>query len=83
MSPDEIKAANDELMRSYRLCFGGPGGRPVMNDLMKFCKFRVHAENEIEEGMRRVFLRIINLVNLTDEQLYQFYAGHDVGEEDA
>lgn len=77
----EAKDKIDELMRAYRLCFGSESGQIVMNDLMKFCCFRKEAETQIDEGMRRAFLRIVNFVNLTDDQLYALYIGRNlVGE---
>lgn len=82
MTAEEIKAANEDLIRAYRQCFGSPAGKAVMVDMMKYCCFRKEAENQIDEGKRRAFLRIINLTNLTDDQLYGLYAGHDIGEEE-
>jgi hypothetical protein len=82
MTPEEIKAANDEVMRAYRICFSSASGQAVMSDLMRFCSFRKEANGKIEEGMRRVFLRIVNMTNLTDEQLYMMYAGRQTQGDD-
>jgi hypothetical protein len=76
----DASAKNDELMRAYRLCFSSPSGKIVMADLMKFCSFRKPAESDFDEGGRRAFLRIVNFVNLTDEQLYKLYGGQEIGE---
>ncbi len=71
----------DELQRAYRIVFSSESGQIVMNDMMKFCCFRKNAETQIEEGMRRAFLRIVNMSNLTDDQLYALYIGRNlVGE---
>lgn len=80
MTENEIQAANEALIGAYRQCFGSPAGKIVMNDLMKFCRFRTDARNEIEEGQRRVFLRIVNLTSLTAEHLLAVYAGRDIGD---
>lgn len=79
MTPAEIQAANEELIKAYRQCFGSPAGKVVMADLIAFCRFRREATTPIEEGQRRVFLRIINMVCLTDEQLQSVYGGRDIG----
>jgi hypothetical protein len=75
---DDVAARNEELIRAYRLCFGSAPGQIVMADLMKLCCFRRDAADQIEEGMRRAFLRIVNMSNLTDEQLYALYSGRNL-----
>lgn len=71
----------DELQRAYRIVFSSESGQIVMNDMMKFCCFRKDADGEIDEGKRRAFLRIVNMSNLTDDQLYALYIGRNlVGE---
>lgn len=75
-----MSAENDGLIRAYRMCFASDSGKAVLHDLMKFCCFRKDADNVIDEGKRRAFLRIVNFMNLTDEQLYALYAGLNIGE---
>lgn len=70
MTPEE-----EDLVRSYRVLFASPAGQAVMLDLMKFCKFRVPVDSQIDEGQRRVFLRIMSMSMLTDQQLAQLYRG--------
>lgn len=41
MTPDEIRAANEQLLRAYKLAFGSPAGEAVLEDLAQFC--RAHA----------------------------------------
>lgn len=67
--------ADQDLVRAYRLFFSSPDGLAVAMDLMKFCHFRKDAETQIDEGKRRVFLRILQLSQLSDEQLLALYAG--------
>ena len=74
---------DDTKVRAYRLCFGSPAGREVLNDLMEFCNFNTalaYREGHIDansilmqEGARQVFLRIINLATLTQEQIIALY----------
>lgn len=68
--------------RDYSLTFKQPAGQAVLYDLAKFCRAdetcfhedpRLHA---VLEGRREVFLRIQKHLNLTPEQLYALYAGH-------
>lgn len=78
MTPDEINATNETLIRAYRLAFNSPAGQEVLIDLMKFCRFRAPLGEPLmlDEGKRQVFLRIANFLNLTPEQLQRLYAGH-------
>lgn len=72
MSLDDQSA---DLARAYRLFFNSPDGLAVAKDLMKFCRFRSEAKDDVDEGKRRVFLHILELSQLTDEQLIELYAG--------
>lgn len=72
---------DEELIRNYRLTFGPPWGQAVMQDLMKHCHFRVPLPDDniqIGEGMRRAFLRIVQMTALTPEQLKALYGGKTV-----
>lgn len=73
MTEDEIKAANEELKRAYDLTFNSPSGQIVLLDLISFCKFRADIDTPIDEGKRRVALRIVNFTLLTPEQLQAAY----------
>jgi hypothetical protein len=70
-----IEETNNELMKAYQLTFNSPSGQLVLIDLMSFCKFRVPIEDRTDEGKRQVALRIINLTQLSTEQLYAAYRG--------
>lgn len=54
-------------------------GQEVLRDLAKFCRAKescFHADPRVHavlEGRRETYLRIINHLNLTDEQLYELY----------
>jgi hypothetical protein len=70
--------------RNYQLAFGSPAGQVVLQDLVKFCRAcettydadpRIHAALE---GRREVFLRIQQHLNLSSEQLFSLYTGHQV-----
>lgn len=87
MTPEEAAAENEKLIRDYKLCFGSPAGESVMLDLMKFCRFRrpLISTGEpmdripIHEGRREVFLRIMNFMALSPEQIMALYGGHSSG----
>lgn len=66
---------DQDTIRAYRLFFNSAEGLAVAKDLMAFCKFRRPIAGEKEEGMRQVFLRILELSQLSDEQLFRLYAG--------
>lgn len=67
--------AEQDLTRAYRLFFNAPDGAAILQDLMRFCNFRKEVSSDIDEGKRRVFLRILEMSQLTDEQLVALYAG--------
>jgi hypothetical protein len=64
MTPEDVEAKNEELLRA------------VLLDLMSFGKFRVPIEDRADEGKRQVVLRIMNFTNLSIEQLQSAYRGH-------
>lgn len=74
---DEIEAANEELVRAYCLTFGAPTGQIVLLDLMKFCRFRAPLGDniKIDEGKRQVFIRIMEFLTLSPDQLKALVAG--------
>lgn len=70
MTPED-----QDLVRAYRLFFNSPTGEAIVRDLMRFCNFRKEVTCDIDEGKRRVFLRILEMSQLADEQLVALYAG--------
>ncbi len=69
---------------NYQLTFGGPAGQEVLRDLMKFCRAqettfdpdpRVHAALE---GRREVYLRIVQHLGLTSDELFELYSGRSI-----
>ena len=72
---DEVEAKNQELIRAYQLTFNSPAGQTVLLDLMSFGKFRVPITDPVDEGKRQVVLRIMNMTQLSMEQLYAAYRG--------
>ena len=75
MTPEEVDAKNEELLRAYRLTFNSQAGQVVLLDLMSFGKFRAPIEDRADEGKRQVVLRIMNFTALTTEQLQAAYRG--------
>jgi hypothetical protein len=72
------------LMRrrhAYNVTFRAPLGEEVLRDLARFCRAhestfhpdpRLHA---VAEGRREVFLRICYHMNMTPDELWEFYSG--------
>jgi hypothetical protein len=75
MTPEEIESANHELIRAYQLAFNSPAGQAVLIDLMAFCSFRKPIAEPVDEGKRQVMLRIMNLTQLSMDQLMAAYRG--------
>lgn len=69
--------------KAYRLTFQGPiRENAVLRDLARFCRaFETTAipgdrdRSLLLEGRREVWLRIVNHLRLTPEQLYELYGG--------
>jgi hypothetical protein len=68
-------AQNDDLIKAYNLTFNSPSGQVVLLDLMGYGRFRAPIADPIDEGKRRVILRIVNFISLTKEQLLVAYRG--------
>lgn len=86
MTPEDIAAKNAALQRAYHIAFSTPDGQIVLRDLMAASGFRVPLADAdgtptglaIAEGKRRLFLRIISLLELPPEQLQALYGGRNV-----
>lgn len=67
--------------RSYYLVFRSPAGREVLKDLARFCRAdrsTFHEDPRVAaalDGRREVFLRIQQHLNLSPEELFEFYGG--------
>jgi hypothetical protein len=65
--------------RNYQTVFGGVAGGEVLRDLAKFCRAdetTFHADaraSALMEGRREVWLRITKHLNLTPDQLVQYF----------
>lgn len=77
MTQEEVAAANELLLRAYRLTFSSIHGQEVLVDLMKFCRFRTPLQEpmQIDEGKRQVFLRIEGFLSLSPEELQRLISG--------
>lgn len=65
--------------RDYQMVFGTPAGDRVLEDLATFCRAnatcfhpdpRMHA---IAEGRREVWLRIMQHLQFTEDQMFDFF----------
>ncbi len=67
--------------RAYFNIFRSPDGQIVLQDLAKFCRANETTSHETPTGMatlegrRQVFLRIIEHLHKTPEELYELYGG--------
>jgi predicted HAD superfamily phosphohydrolase YqeG len=78
MTPEQIAAQNDELLRAYNRTFGSPSSKAVMADLAAFCRASettiVRGDQQASDvlaGRREVFLRIQVMSQLTEEEILQ------------
>jgi len=60
----------------YMNVFSGPDGEEVLKDLLKFCHYESPTfvvgdqyQTAHNEGMRRVALRIVSIINMDDETI--------------
>ena len=73
-----ISPEDQELVTAYRAVFMAPAGQKVLLDMMRHCKFRRPCDDDVQEGMRRAVLRILEMSQLTDEQLLKLYTGQTI-----
>jgi hypothetical protein len=65
--------------RAYQFTFKGPHGNAVLQDLMKFCRYRqvpFHADRRMTDimiGRQEVLFRILNHLTLNEDQLNDLY----------
>lgn len=66
---------------AYTLTFRSPAGAEVLRDLAKFCRANTttfHADVRVSaalDGRRDVFLRILQHLNLSVEEMFDLYGG--------
>lgn len=77
---DEAKLYLDQLRVSYQQALGPtPATDAVLKDLAKFChafESSFHSDQRIHaviEGRREVFLRIMDFLKLSPDELYRYY----------
>ena len=58
----------------YRAWFASPDGRAVLIDLAPFCFANASTRTEREAGRREVWLRISQMMNLSEEDLTVLFA---------
>lgn len=69
----------DKKRRAYQSVFKGPQGEEVLKDLAEFCGMHRDCFNENpyimahNTGVRKVFLRIQNMMNVTDQQIWEMF----------
>jgi hypothetical protein len=69
----------DAMRRAYQATFDGPMGKEVLKDLAKFCGtgkdgFSKDAlEMAHNTGLRKVFLRIQSMLNITDDDIWRMF----------
>lgn len=71
----------------YQKVFGSPSGEYVMQDLAKFVHFNedlFRDDQRVQDyllGQRRVILRIIQMIGMTEEQIHALTANKDIDQE--
>jgi hypothetical protein len=72
--------------RAYQLSFAGVNGEIVLHDMSKFCRANkscFHPDARVEalmEGRREVWLRIMDHLKLSEDQLSAIYIGKEANE---
>lgn len=79
MTDEEARDEKLALIRAYRLAFLSEMGQTVIKDLMGICRFRnslvpldlPQTTNDIliAEGRRQVFVHILQMIQLNEDQL--------------
>lgn len=78
---EKLKRALFRRQHAYRTAFGGPLGDEVLRDLARFCRAHestFHADpraHALAEGRREVWLRIVNHLKLTSDELWELQSG--------
>jgi hypothetical protein len=64
----------EEMKRAYQLTFSSEAGKAVIRDLVRFCRAKTTTNAEpLLEGRRQVYLRIIQHLELTREELRELF----------
>lgn len=69
----------DKKRRAYQQVFEGPHGEEVLKDLAEFCGMHRDCFNQCpytmahNTGVRKAFLRIQNMLNVTDDQIWEIF----------
>lgn len=71
--------------RAYQLALRSPAGQEVLHDLLRFCRGAETAavpgdrdKTMMLLGRQEVWLRIQQHLNLTEQELFQLYAGNGI-----
>ena len=77
--PEVVKTFLRSRRQAYITVFAGPAGEAVLKDLARFCRANRSTFNPDPylaarlDGRRECWLRIMEHVNLTEDQLYKLY----------
>ena len=75
----DAEALLKDRKSAYTLTFGDESGQAVLQDLAKFCRANescFHADPRLHalmEGRREVWLRIVQHLNLTEQELFRLF----------
>lgn len=79
---ERVRAQNEQIIRAYHVCFGGPAGQMVLTDLAAFCRGAETTfvpgdpgKSAFLEGRRDVLLRIQQRARLSDAEILQLRLG--------
>jgi hypothetical protein len=88
---EKLRAARDRTLVflrdkriAYKLCFGSPAGQLVLSDLSKFCRANTSVYDpdqrltDVAIGRHEVWLRIVQHLRLTEDQLLMLYNGQPI-----
>lgn len=79
MDKEESVKKLDALRQAYQKVFSGPLGEEVLRDLAVFCGVgkdgfsRDPYEMAHNTGLRKVFLRVQSMLNISDQQIWGMF----------
>lgn len=79
MDKSESVKELDALRQAYQKTFTGPVGEQVLKDLARYCGIgkdgfsRDALEIAHNTGLRKAFLRIQNMLNVTDDHIWRMF----------
>lgn len=78
---DKLRTALGDRRHAYRMTFRGPLAEVVLKDMARFCRahrttYMIDRDASlVAQGRREAWLRIAEHLNLSEDRLWELYAG--------